>query len=332
MTAAPIVSVVIPFFNAAAFMPEAIHSVVAQTYDRWEVLLVDDGSTDDSAHIAKAWVARHPARMRYLDHHDHANWGISASRNLGIRHASGELVAFLDADDVWRQDKLERQVRRLVAHPDAGMLYGRTQYWHSWPDNIDGETRDYTPSHGIPGDTVVAAPHLLTGFLSGTARVPCICSVLVRRSLVERVGGFEESFRGLYEDQVFYAKVCLSTPVFVSDDCLERYRRHAGSLCVLSERTDADQIWRRRYLRWLSQYVSDAAIVNRDLSRALRAQRWIWGDDRSEHQPRWLQRLVRGAKKTVVRLADVGPRIARRPPATMPPAGRDVGARGKPIR
>jgi hypothetical protein len=68
------------------------------------------------------------------------------------------------------------------------------------------------------------------------------------------------------------------------------------------------------------------------LVAALRAQRWIWGDDRSEHQPRWLQRLVRGAKKTVVRLADVGPRIARRPPATMPPAGRDVGARGKPIR
>lgn len=308
----PIVSVVITFFNAAAFLPQAIQSVVSQTYDRWELLLVDDGSTDESPLIAKSWVIDHPARMRYLAHANHANRGISASRNLGIRHASGEFVAFLDADDVWLPGKLDRQVHVLAAHRDAGMIYGRTQYWHSWAANRDGESRDYTPPHGIPANTVVAPPSLVTAFLRGSARVPCICSVLVRRSLLERLGGFEESFQGLYEDQVFYAKVCLNAPVFVSDDCLERYRRHAGSLCALAEHTDADQIWRQRYVRWLSRYVSEAAVVNRDLSRALQAQLWIWGNDSSRHVPRWTQRLVRGAKKVVVGVADLLPRMARR--------------------
>jgi glycosyltransferase involved in cell wall biosynthesis len=306
------VSVVVTFFNAASFLHEAIQSVVSQSYDEWELLLVDDGSTDDSTRIATSWVADHPARMRYLQHADHANRGISASRNLGIRHASGDYIAFLDADDVWLQDKLRRHVTLLSARPDAGMIYGRTKYWHSWTGNREDQGRDSVPSHGIPADTVVAPPSLLTGFLRGTARVPCICSVLVRRSLVERLKGFEESFPGLYEDQVFYAKVCLHAPVLVSDECLERYRRHAGSVCARAEHTDDDRIWRQHYLRWLSRYVSEADVVDRELSRALRAQLWIWGrDDRASRGPRWAQRLLRAAKHGVVRLADVVPRMRR---------------------
>ena len=318
------VSVVIPFFNASAFLAEAIRSVVAQTYERWEVVLVDDGSTDDSALIAKSWVTAHPGRMRSLHHADHANRGISASRNLGISHANGELIAFLDADDVWLPNKLDRQVGVLRAHPDVGMIYGRTQYWNSWAENVDGKSGDHTPSHGFPADTVVRPPSLLTAFLSDAALVPCICSILVRRSLLERLGGFEDSFQGLYEDQVFYAKVCLNASVFVSDDCLERYRRHAGSLCMLSAHTGAEETWRRRYLRWLSRYVSEAAVVDRELSRALRAQLWIWDEDRTRHLPRWTRRLVRGAKKTLVNVTALVPRMMRRHSPVIRPARTDA--------
>jgi glycosyltransferase involved in cell wall biosynthesis len=307
MTSPTAVSVVITFFNASTFLAEAVQSVVAQTYDRWEVLLVDDGSTDDSAAIAKSWVAAHPARMRYLDHPDCANRGISASRNLGIAHANGEFVAFLDADDVWLPNKLERQVHLLRAHPDVGMIYGRTQYWRSWTGNAEGDRRDSIPSHRIRAGAVLEPPALLTAFLWGTARVPCICSVVVRRSLVEGLAGFEDSFRGLYEDQVFYAKVCLNAPVLVSDECLERYRQHAGSLCALSAQSDAETTWRRRYLHWLSRYVSDAGVVDPGLSRALRAQLWVWEEDRTRHLPRWTQRLVRTAKTTLVNVAALVP-------------------------
>jgi hypothetical protein len=125
----------------------------------------------------------------------------------------------------------------------------------------------------------------------------------VRRTLVERLGGFEESFPGLYDDQVFYAKVCLNAPVFVSNECLARYRRHAGSLCARTEHTAAHDIWRQRYLRWLSHYVSEVGIADRDLARALRTQLWIWGKDSDSRMLFWTRRLLRKTKQALVRFA-----------------------------
>ncbi len=97
----PSVSVIIIFLNAERFFEEAIASVFAQTYDRWELLLVDDGSTDASTAIARRYARRYPDRVRYLEHPDHSNRGASSSRNLGVQHARGAYIAFLDSDDVW---------------------------------------------------------------------------------------------------------------------------------------------------------------------------------------------------------------------------------------
>src|SRR5579884_627502 len=94
----PRVSAVIIFWNAERFLAEAVESVFAQTFDDWELLLVDDGSTDGSTAMAQEYANRNPDRAHYLEHEHHANRGRSASRNLGIRHAAGDYVAFLDAD------------------------------------------------------------------------------------------------------------------------------------------------------------------------------------------------------------------------------------------
>src|SRR6266545_8317921 len=96
----PLVSTVMIFLDAEPFLEEAIDSVFVQTYRHWELLLVDDGSTDGSSDIAKRYAREHPGRVRYLEHPGHENRGTSASRNLGVRHSRGELVALLDADDV----------------------------------------------------------------------------------------------------------------------------------------------------------------------------------------------------------------------------------------
>src|SRR5436309_14273345 len=97
----PVVSAVVPFFNAEKFIEDAIRSVLAQTYKAWELFLVDDGSKDGSTRIARDYAARHPANVRYLEHTDHRNLGKSASRNRAMQTASGKYVAFLDADDIW---------------------------------------------------------------------------------------------------------------------------------------------------------------------------------------------------------------------------------------
>src|SRR5262249_6096994 len=104
VTEHPLVSVVTPFWNARSFIAEAIESVLAQEFQSWELLLVDDGATDGSTDIARDYAGRFPEKIRYLEHEGHANRGSSCARNLGIRDAKGAYIAFLDADDVWTPD------------------------------------------------------------------------------------------------------------------------------------------------------------------------------------------------------------------------------------
>ena len=96
-----LVTVIVIFLDEARFIQEAIDSVLVQSYPHWELLLIDDGSRDQSSGIARSIADQRPGKIRYLEHAGHQNLGMSASRNLGIRHAKGKYIAFLDADDVW---------------------------------------------------------------------------------------------------------------------------------------------------------------------------------------------------------------------------------------
>jgi glycosyltransferase involved in cell wall biosynthesis len=209
MTAAdPMVSIIMIFLNADRFMREAIESVVTQTFDDWELLLVDDGSSDGSTALAGEYQARFPSRVRYLEHPGHRNRGMSASRNLGVAEARGRLIAFLDADDVWLPDKLRRQVALLEAQPEAALLYGGTLYWYGWTGRAEDLARDRVPSAGIGADRLYRPPALATLLYPlGEGTAPSMSNLMCRRSLIDEVGGFEESFQGFYEDQAFLAKV-----------------------------------------------------------------------------------------------------------------------------
>ena len=123
----PRVSVIIIFLNEERFLCEAVESVCAQTFGDWELFLGDDGSTDASAAIAQQLAATRPDRITYLTHAARENRGMSASRKLGLALARSEFVAFLDADDRWFPDKLERQIGLFAEHPDAQMVCGATQ-------------------------------------------------------------------------------------------------------------------------------------------------------------------------------------------------------------
>lgn len=115
----PRVSVLIPCYNAGAYLGAALQSVLDQTYRDFEIIVVDDGSTDDSAAVAKSFAA-----VRYI-HKEHS--GVSATRNLAVREARGEFVTFLDADDLWAPEKLSRQVAYLDSHPQCQMVHSHAQ-------------------------------------------------------------------------------------------------------------------------------------------------------------------------------------------------------------
>jgi glycosyltransferase involved in cell wall biosynthesis len=144
------VSVVMPFFNLESFLAESIESVLAQTCQDWQLLLIDDGSTDASGSIAKSYAEQYPDRIQYLAHENGVNRGASASRNLGLRHATGDYVALLDGDDIWLPRKLEEQVALLDSMPEAGALYGRTLLWYSWTGASTDRRRDRLQPLGVP--------------------------------------------------------------------------------------------------------------------------------------------------------------------------------------
>jgi glycosyltransferase involved in cell wall biosynthesis len=275
MSDSPLVSCIMIFWNAETFIQEAIESVFAQKHERWELLLVDDGSTDRSTLIARGVARQWPDRVRYLEHQGHRNLGMSVSRNLGIAHAAGRYVAFLDADDVWLPNKLTAQVALLEAHPEAGMVYGPTQYWYSWTDNPADRSRDVVGDTGVAPDSLVRPPALLRLALQNNgATMPGMCSLLVRRDTVESVGGFEAAFRGPYEDQAFLLKVFLNSPVFVMDGCFDRYRQHPNSCCALAiargeYHPARPHPARRVFLHWVKGYLSARHVTDAEIWHAL---------------------------------------------------------------
>jgi glycosyltransferase involved in cell wall biosynthesis len=295
----PRVSVVISFLNAERFLEEAIESVFAQTFKSWELLLVDDGSSDSSSQIARRCSTEHPHLVKYLEHHNHRNRGLPASRNLGIRSAIGDYIALLDSDDVWLPDKLEQQVAILDSHSEVAMVSGATQYWRSWAGNSSDQQRDYVQGSNIPANRIYEPPALLKLHLSWQAFPPCPSDMLFRRESILNLGGFEESFIGslsAYEDQAFLVKVYSDLPVFVSDECLDRYRLHPDSICAKVTRAGQAQATRAFYLNWLAEYLSSQGTYDAELKKLV--QRELWGNRIQELRARirLRSRLKRAAR------------------------------------
>jgi glycosyltransferase involved in cell wall biosynthesis len=218
-TPSPTVSVIITTYNYDRFLDQSIASVLAQTRRPDEILVVDDGSTDETA----ATVARYaPAGVRYIVQ---AHRGGNAARNRGLRESRGALVAFLDADDWWAPDKLARQLAHLARYPAAGLITGG-----EW------EVHAGRPPARVARKPVGAAnlyPRLLVENCLGNTSLP-----LIRRACFARVGGFDEGL-ALGQDWDMWLRIARAFPVGVVGGApLLYFRRHAGS-------TTAGRVWAR---------------------------------------------------------------------------------------
>jgi glycosyltransferase involved in cell wall biosynthesis len=263
------VSVITIFLNAEACLSEAIDSVLAQDYTDFELIMVDDGSSDGSTKIALDYAARCPGKCVYIEHPGHANRGMSASRNAGIAAAYGDYVAFIDADDAWTPDKLREQVEILDSNSEIGMVAGAACYWRSWQGGRD----DVVLAGHLLDQSVPPGSASTKVYPLGEAQAPCPSVLMVRRDVLERVRGFESSFTGplqMYEDQAFLSKVYLETHVWFSSRCWLRYRQHADSCVAGNIRLGNYHRIRRHFLEWFRSYLSQRKAVDRAIWKALR--------------------------------------------------------------
>ena len=219
-TGSPLVSVIIPAYDVAKFIGEALNSALAQSFKDYEVIVVNDGSPDTPE--LERTLAPYLPRIVYLKQE---NRGVSAARNTGIKAARGSLIAFLDGDDVWLPNYLEVQVKRIQADPSIDVLYPNVvMFGDSSPE--DGEEfMTLCPSNGE-----VTFERLLLQECNVSN-----CSI-ARKETIVRAGMFDESLRSVEDFDLWLRVIKGGGRIAYHRDVLARYRRRQGSLT-------ADPIW-----------------------------------------------------------------------------------------
>jgi glycosyltransferase involved in cell wall biosynthesis len=211
----PAISVIIPAFNQAVFISEAIHSVLEQTYPYFELIVVDDGSTDETPQVL---AQIQDPRMRVVRQ---PNAGLSAARNTGLRESAAPLVTFLDADDYFLPDKLEVLSNYLNEHPEIGLVVGRVRYINQYGNLIYESSKT---------STKLVLPELLF------ENPICVSGILLRRKWLERIGIFDESLRAC-EDWDLWIRLAYAGCRFAwVENIVIAYRYHQGQMTRESER------------------------------------------------------------------------------------------------
>lgn len=222
MSTSGLVSVVIPAYNVGAHIVEAIDSVLAQDYAPVEIIVVDDGSKDDTAEVVAT-------RFPQVTLIRKVNGGAATARNAGIRQAQGEFIAFLDADDIWLPGKLKAQVDYFRAHPDVAM---NCTGFSQWVSDEKGVFPD--PLSVLPGQENVAVDAIdqeLSGWVYHKLLLRNFVwttTVMMRRSLIEKIGLYDESFR-LGQDYDYFLRASRETEIHRLSRAYALYRQHPGS-------------------------------------------------------------------------------------------------------
>lgn len=246
-------------------LAEAVESLKEQSVEDWELHIVDDGSSDGTPALATRLAEGDPGRIRLHRHPGGVNRGMSASRNLGLHHATGEFVTWLDHDDRFLPRKLETLHAAMERCPEAVAVIGPCRRWWSWSSS-DREDEDQTiPTSGT--DQLLPPPGLLPVFLENPRAVPL--APLVRRRPLEAMGGHVECFPGMYEDQAFLARLMFRHPVFVIPDVLHLYRQHDSSCVARTHRSGLDVQNRRRFLHWLTMEFATCGPRDESLRRSI---------------------------------------------------------------
>jgi len=210
-----VISVVIPAYNAGKFIGEAIRSVLRQTCAEYEIIVIDDGSTDNTADI----IGKCFPQVRYFHT---PNQGVSRARNYGIRKARGEFIAFLDADDLWLPEKLEKQLAAFTADREVMLVFTE----HRAFDENGFRISPFSKKERLMKGDIVKNIFLHTRVTTST--------VMVRKEAIQEVGLFEENLKAA-EDDNLWMRIALRCKIHLIDEVLVHYRWTENSLSRTSD-------------------------------------------------------------------------------------------------
>lgn len=229
----PLVSVVIPCYNHAQYLEEALQSIIKQTYSNWECIIVNDGSLDNSEEKAKKWIGK-DNRFLYIKKE---NGGLSSARNTGIKSSKGEFILTLDADDYYHDTFIDKGVAILQNNANVGFV-------SSWGIRFIGQKQfgEFRPTGKMIKD-----------FLFYNASIG---TSLFRKECWENVGGYDETMKLGYEDWEFYIRVCgQGWHAYIIEEILFFYRQHQTSMRTVAVNAYDADIRKYIYLKHRDLYI-----------------------------------------------------------------------------
>lgn len=266
MTAAPTISVVIPCFNAERYVGATVESVLAQAWPNLQIIIVDDGSSDGSCALVQQ-------RFPEVTLIRQANQGVAAARNAGIRRATGEWIAFVDADDIWLPGKLHRQWEQLRDHPGVRMNYTAWEVWQSQeptpPSDLISNLQFTAADARWAGASGWIYPELLLDCAVWTS------TVMAHRSLFEEVGRFDTSLR-IGEDYDLWLRISRVTQILRVSQPLALYRTHPASITKSAPSRNYQGIVIQRALDQWSLQSPDGSTADR--AKVYRALATTWSN------------------------------------------------------
>lgn len=225
-----LVSVVIPVYNGAKYIRECLLSVFNQTYTNIEVIVIDDGSSDD----LEGQIREFKKRIRFFRR---PHEGLSKTRNFGLKMAKGKYVAFLDVDDLWKPEKLSAQVNLMEKNPGIGMVYCAVDLIDERGQPIDGMQKSFQKASGWIFKNLLECNFI------------CISTVVIKKEVVDNVGFFNEKFK-IANDYDYWLRLSLLTQVDCLSEPLALYRLSIYAMSAKKDRVRIeDLILTRRYAR-----------------------------------------------------------------------------------
>jgi len=221
---APLISIVTPTYNHQRYISECIRSVLAQTYDHWQMIIVDDGSRDQTAGIVRSFAEQEP-RIHFIQQSNLGIFRLHETYNKALSAASGSYVAILEGDDYWQPDKLQRQVAALESQPNCVLAWGRAMVV-----NEDGTRKLRELPTAAPEEKKYYSNRPAGNFLNILLYVNCIpaLTLLIRRSALDQIGGFSQAGHLPLVDIPTLMPLCLSGEFYYDDLVLGAWRQYIG--------------------------------------------------------------------------------------------------------